>query len=102
MATREDLDAAAELFKVLSSTSRLHLLSLLSEGPDSVTGLTDRTGMSQPLVSQHLRTLRSAGLVDVERHGREAEYSLVDQHVTHIVVDAVAHTREGHSDRLSV
>ena len=101
MKRRQDLAAAAELFKVLSSASRLELLAYLSDGPESVTGLTELTGMSQPLVSQHLRTLRSAGLVAVERHGRDAEYRLLDHHVTHIVGDAVAHIEEGH-DRPSM
>jgi DNA-binding transcriptional ArsR family regulator len=50
--------------------------------------------MSQPLVSQHLRILRGARLVGVERHGREAVYSLIDHHVAHIVVDAVNHSKE--------
>jgi hypothetical protein len=38
--------------------------------------------------------LRGARLVGVERHGREAVYSLVDQHVAHIVADAVHHSKE--------
>jgi ArsR family transcriptional regulator, zinc-responsive transcriptional repressor len=50
--------------------------------------------MSQPLVSQHLRVLRGARLVGVERQGRGAVYSLTDQHVAHIVADAVQHSWE--------
>jgi len=96
MTPREDLEAAAELFKVLASASRLHLLSTIADGPSSVGGLVEVTRLSQPLVSQHLRTLRTAGLVEVTRHGREAEYSLSDAHVAHIVADAVTHTHEGH------
>ena len=53
-----------------------------------------RLEMSQPLVSQHLRILRGARLVGVERQGREAVYSLADQHVAHIVADAVHHSKE--------
>lgn len=101
MSDRQAFAAAGELFKVLSSASRLQLLALLAEQPNSVTELTALTGMSQPLISQHLRTLRSAGLVSVKRHGRDAEYRLVDQHVTHIVADAVAHTEEGHVSALA-
>jgi len=56
--------------------------------------LVERLGMSQPLVSSHLRVLRGARLVGVERHGREAAYSLADQHVAHIVADAVQHSKE--------
>ncbi|MBO0983721.1 helix-turn-helix transcriptional regulator [Rathayibacter sp. SD072] len=91
----EDLEPAAELFKVLSSASRLRLLRELERERSTVGGLAERTGLSQPLVSQHLRTLRSAGLVAVERIGREAHYSVADTHVTHIVDDAVRHALEG-------
>ena len=56
--------------------------------------LGDRLGMSQPLGSSHLRVLRSARLVGVQRQGRAAVYSLADQHVAHIVADAVQHSSE--------
>ena len=49
----------------------------------------------QPLVSQHLRVLRAAGVVTGARRGREIEYSLTDEHVAHIVADAVSHA--GHA-----
>ncbi|PWJ67000.1 ArsR family transcriptional regulator [Rathayibacter iranicus NCPPB 2253 = VKM Ac-1602] len=90
----EDLEPAAELFKVLSSSSRLRLLRALAEETSTVGRLAEVTGLSQPLVSQHLRMLRTAGLVAVERVGREAHYSVADTHVTHIVNDAVRHALE--------
>jgi DNA-binding transcriptional ArsR family regulator len=90
----DDLERAAELFKALSSASRLSLLRVLAEGTATVSHLAERTALSQPLVSQHLRTLRAAGLVAVERVGREAHYSVADTHVTHIVEDAIKHALE--------
>jgi ArsR family transcriptional regulator, zinc-responsive transcriptional repressor len=88
-------EAAGELLKVLSAPARLAILAELADQPRFVHELVDRLGMSQPLVSQHLRVLRGARLVGVERHGREAAYSLADQHVAHIVADAVQHSKEG-------
>ena len=88
------LDDAAELFKVLGSESRLALVWLLSREPLTVGSLADRAGLSQPLVSQHLRTLRQAGLVTSEREGKEIRYALADQHVAHVVLDAIAHVTE--------
>ena len=38
--------------------------------------------------------LKAAGVVHGERSGREVLYRLVDDHLAHIVVDAVAHARE--------
>ncbi len=87
-------EAAGELLKVLSAPARLAIVVELAEQPRFVHELVERLGMSQPLVSQHLRVLRGARLVGVERHGREAVYSLADQHVAHIVNDAVQHSTE--------
>jgi len=86
--------AAGELLKVLSAPARLAIVMELAEQPRFVHELVDRLGISQPLVSAHLRVLRGARLVGVERHGREAAYSLADQHVAHIVADAVQHSKE--------
>lgn len=86
--------AAAELFKVLGSESRLWLLRLLETDPRTVTALAAATGMSQPLVSQHLSTLRKAGLLAAVRSGKEITYSVADSHVAHVIGDAVAHAQE--------
>lgn len=87
-------EAAGELLKVLAAPARLAIVAELAEHPRFVHELVDRLGMSQPLVSQHLRVLRGARLVGVERRGREAVYSLADQHVVHLVTDAVQHSGE--------
>jgi DNA-binding transcriptional ArsR family regulator len=85
---------AAELFKLLGNASRLRLLLTLERSPCSVSLLAEATGMSQPLVSQHLRSLRQLDLVAARRLGREVVYRVADSHVTHIVGDAVAHVHE--------
>ena len=72
------LAEAAQLFKVLGSESRLLLLRLLAAEPRTVGALTEATGMSQPLVSQHLRTLRQHAAA---------------QHRIHIAVKACMHRR---------
>jgi DNA-binding transcriptional ArsR family regulator len=87
-------EAAGELLKVLAAPARLAILVELADHPRFVHELVQRLGMSQPLVSQHLRVLRDARVVGVERHGREAIYSLADRHVGRIVVDAVNHSKE--------
>src|SRR5260370_13063526 len=88
-------EAAGELLKVLSAPARLAIVVELAEQPRFVHELVDRLGMSQPLVSQHLRVLRGARLVGVERRGREAVYSLADQHLAPIVADALPPTNAG-------
>jgi ArsR family transcriptional regulator len=71
----------AEVLKTLASPRRLELLHLLANGPREVGSLASELRMSQPNVSQHLAVLRTAGLVDVERFGREARYRLADPDV---------------------
>ncbi|WP_369133526.1 ArsR/SmtB family transcription factor [Modestobacter sp. I12A-02662] len=91
-----DVLAASALLTALAFPLRLSIVALLAEhGPHCVHQLVDALGVPQPLVSQHLRVLRSAGLVAGERRHRQVEYRLVDAHVAHIVRDAIEHAGHG-------
>jgi DNA-binding transcriptional ArsR family regulator len=69
------MDPAADLFRTLADGTRRGLFERLArEGELSVGALTERAGVSQPAVSQHLKALRSAGLVDEKRIGRTVFY----------------------------
>ncbi|WP_309132797.1 metalloregulator ArsR/SmtB family transcription factor [Brevibacterium sp.] len=92
----EAITETADLFKALATPSRLKMLLVLAHGEATVTHIVESTGLSQPLVSQHLKFLRGLHLVGVNRIGREAYYSLKDDHVAHIILDALAHTVEAH------
>ena len=70
------------------------MIHLLSVEERTVGAIVDALGISQPLASQHLRILRTAGLVSVERVGRTSVYRLADEHVAHIFLDALQHSRE--------
>ena len=85
---------ATELLRALASPHRLAIVRALAAGPRCVHELVDSLAISQSLVSQHLRVLRGAGLVSTERRGREIAYSLSDEHVAHIVNDAIIHAQE--------
>lgn len=89
----EGFARGAELLKAMAHPLRLAVLASLVEGPRCVHELVDSTGASQPLVSQHLRVLRGADLLARERRGREVVYAIADDHIHHIVVDAVDHAR---------
>lgn len=88
------LVAAGELLRALSAPVRIAIVMQLRDCERCVHELVDALGVAQPLISQHLRVLKSAGVVDGKRHGREVVYRLVDEHLAHIVVDAVAHVEE--------
>ncbi|MBL7493695.1 winged helix-turn-helix transcriptional regulator [Frankia sp. AgB1.9] len=88
------LEAASELLRALAAPVRLAVIAELADGPRCVHELVTAAGVSQSLVSQHLRVLRGAGLVATARQGREITYRLSDDHVAHIVRDALTHAQE--------
>ncbi|TDV54151.1 ArsR/SmtB family transcription factor [Actinophytocola oryzae] len=89
------LQAAGDLLRALAAPVRIAIVLELREHDRCVHELVETLGVAQPLISQHLRVLKAAGVVRGERHGREVVYRLVDEHLSHIVVDAVAHVEEG-------
>ena len=83
-----------ELLRALAAPVRIAIVLQLRESQRCVHELVDALGVPQPLVSQHLKILKAAGVVAGERSGREVLYRLADHHLAHIVVDAVAHAGE--------
>jgi ArsR family transcriptional regulator len=68
----QDLRRLRTLYRALGDETRLRIIGLIAEaGPLPVRELSARVGLSQPLISWHLRILRLAGVIDTERQGRE-------------------------------
>ena len=65
--------------KALADVNRLRIVQRLAEGEASVTELIEHVGLSQPLVSWHLGRLRTAGIVETRRNGRETVCRLVPE-----------------------
>ncbi|WP_114389605.1 ArsR/SmtB family transcription factor [Notoacmeibacter marinus] len=64
------------LFKALADPTRRGLFAhLCREGDTTVRGLTKTAGVSQPVVSKHLKVLREAGLVLGRAEGRHTHYT---------------------------
>jgi ArsR family transcriptional regulator len=76
MITVDHIQELSETLKILSDRSRLTMLALLREGELCVCDLVDLTGLSQPGVSQHLKKLKTAGLVNETRKSQWIYYSL--------------------------
>jgi DNA-binding transcriptional ArsR family regulator len=91
---RQVLDTAGDILRALAAPVRIAIVLHLLESQRCVHELVDALGVTQPLISQHLRVLKAAGVVRGERRGREVVYRLVDDHLAHIVVDAVEHAEE--------
>ncbi|WP_456301433.1 ArsR/SmtB family transcription factor [Enterobacter hormaechei] len=63
-------------------------------GSVSVGDIAESLQLSQSLVSHHLRLLRGARLVRGERKGKYIFYSIMDQHVSHVLQDMAFHIAE--------
>jgi DNA-binding transcriptional ArsR family regulator len=63
-------------FSALSHSLRQQILDRLAETPMSVQQLTDVAGVSQPVISQHLKVLKDAGLVSAQAQGTRNIYAL--------------------------
>jgi DNA-binding transcriptional ArsR family regulator len=63
----------------LADPKRRALLDLLRQRPRSVNELVDALAVSQPTASKHLRVLRNAGLVRVERDAQRRIYALAPE-----------------------
>ena len=72
------IEEKAALFGVLADPTRLKLLKLLArqQEPNAlcVNALAYQLGVTQSAISQHLRVLKSAGLVKGERRGYRVHY----------------------------
>ena len=77
------IEEQANLFAVLADPTRLKLLRLLSQQRESnalcVNALAYQLGITQSAVSQHLRVLKSAGLVKGERRGYRIHYFINEE-----------------------
>jgi ArsR family transcriptional regulator, arsenate/arsenite/antimonite-responsive transcriptional repressor len=76
----EEAKQQALVFKALADPNRLRLLSIIkasSSGATCVCDLTDPLDLSQPTVSHHLKILVEAGLLQREKRGTWAYFSLV-------------------------
>jgi DNA-binding transcriptional ArsR family regulator len=68
----------ARVLKVLGDANRLSILRSLGKKARSVTEIINATGLSQTLVSFHLRSLRDADIVKTRRDGPFVYYRLSD------------------------
>jgi len=81
----DHLGSVAIIARSLGDENRLRLLVALQAGKKSVSRLVEELGLSQPLVSHHLKELRRALLVKVERRGPFVYYEIADPRLTLIL-----------------
>lgn len=73
--------------KALADENRLRILLGLAQEKKSVSRIVEELGISQPLASHHLKELKRALLVKVERSGPFIYYELADRRIVAILMD---------------
>ncbi len=90
----EDFYNLSETFKIFGDSTRIKLLWALMKNEMCVCELSDLLEMTHSAVSHQLRVLRQARLVKKARRGKEAYYSLDDEHVAGIISAGWQHVNE--------
>ena len=85
----------ADIFKILGDKTRIKQLSLLAAEEElCVCDIAESLQMGQSAISHQLRVLRAARLVKFRKAGKEAFYSLDDDHVVKLMRQGLEHVRE--------
>lgn len=85
----DQVGLVVEVFRMLADATRVQVLWALADHEMSVNELAEHVGKPAPSVSQHLAKLRMARLVRTRRDGTTIFYSLENDHVRQLVIDAV-------------
>ncbi|PKM81345.1 MAG: transcriptional regulator [Firmicutes bacterium HGW-Firmicutes-14] len=70
------LEKLAGFLKIVGDTNRLRIIWVIGKGERPVSEIINETGLSQTLVSFHLKVLREAEIVETERRGVFIYYRL--------------------------
>jgi ArsR family transcriptional regulator len=79
--TPDQIDLIAERFRALAEPARLHIMSALRAGEQTVGELVDLTGFGTANVSKHLQVLHAAGFVERRKDGLYVYYALAGDDV---------------------
>lgn len=84
-AWRNRFQRSARLLKALSHPLRLEMVCGLRRQPCTQTYISDTLGIPQSSVAQHLKVLRTEGLIHAERRGVEVVFSIADPVVSEVI-----------------
>jgi DNA-binding transcriptional ArsR family regulator len=83
----EEFQSVAFLAKSLSDENRLRILLCISQEKKAVGSIVEELGLSQPLVSHHLKELKRSLLVRIERSGPFIYYDLSDPAILGVIAE---------------
>lgn len=90
----DTISQLADMFKLFGDNTRIRILWALFDKELCVYDISEKLGMSQSAISHQLRTLKQARLIKARRDGKNAFYSLDDDHVKRIIEQVLIHINE--------
>ena len=88
---REELERLSEVFKLLGDITRTQILWVLDKNEMCVCDIANVLNMTKSSISHQLAILRSAGIVNFRREGKEVYYRLDDIHITKLYEIGIEH-----------
>jgi ArsR family transcriptional regulator, lead/cadmium/zinc/bismuth-responsive transcriptional repressor len=98
LSSDERVVPVADLFRLLGDPTRLRIVLACANEPRAVGVIAGALGLSQSLVSHHLRLLRAARVVRAERAGKQVFYVAADRHISGMLADMLEHVAEPMSE----
>ncbi|PFA67695.1 transcriptional regulator [Bacillus sp. AFS015802] len=95
------IERAATMLKLLGDKTRLTMVKLLDTNDCCVCEFVEIFKMSQPAISQHIRKLKDAGIVNESRKGQWVFYSLNKDSDTYPFVQSLLEHLPDQNDRLA-
>ncbi|MDO4488005.1 MAG: metalloregulator ArsR/SmtB family transcription factor [Eubacteriales bacterium] len=89
----ENFENIAEVFKILSDPTRVKIFWLLCHSEECVANVASLIGMSSPAVSHHLRLLKTSGLIDSRRNGKEVLYKASEDSTAKLLHEMIERTQ---------
>ena len=74
-----------EVFKALADITRLKILECVRNGEKCICEIIPYTGKSQPNVSQHLKVMKHAGIIDERKDGTRILIKLSNKKILNII-----------------
>ena len=90
----DQLTELSDILRLMGDSSRLKIIIACLKKSICVTDISEKTGLSQALVSHHLRLLRATGLLNAKRQGRQIFYTVSGDYVRCILVDLIRHVSQ--------
>jgi DNA-binding transcriptional ArsR family regulator len=92
--TAEQNAHLAEVFRLLGDPTRLRIVFACLDQGIAVGDIAADLTLSPSLVNHHLRLLRAANVVHVEKQGKAVLYSAADDHIRAVLTAMAAHVGE--------